>query len=213
MRRGHAPGHHAERWMISWADFLTLLFALFVLLFATAQRDETRARQMAASVREAMGERRGEKPAPLASAAEYLKRELKDEIASGKMQVATDPRGVTVTLRDEAFFASGTDALYPGVVDSLGKVAGVLRGLPNAVLLEGHTDSVPVHNGRFRSNWDLSSARSIAVLELFVTKFGIAAERFGIAGYADNRPVAGNESAAGRAHNRRVDIVIQNGPK
>jgi chemotaxis protein MotB len=203
--------------MISWADFLTLLFALFVLLFATAQRDETRAKQMAASVRQAMGDLRKEKerdnPAPLASAVDFLKVELKDEITAGRIEVKNDPRGVVVTLRDEAFFASGADALYPSAVGSLGKVAEVLRGLSNAVLLEGHTDSVPVHNGRFRSNWDLSSARSIAVMELFVTKFGIPAERFGIAGYADNRPVDGNESAEGRAHNRRVDIVIQNAPK
>ena len=204
--------------MVSWADFLTLLFALFVLLFAAAQRDGKRARQMAESVREALGGARSQAAAvaavpPLASAADYLKRELKEEIASGKVLVSSDSRGVVITLREEAFFASGADTLVPAAIPSLSKIATLLRDLPNPVLLEGHTDSVPIHNARFRSNWDLSSARSISVMELFTTKFGIPAERFGVAGYADNHPVAANESAEGRAHNRRVDIVIQNSPQ
>lgn len=198
--------------MISWADFMTLLFALFVLLFASAHVTSERARQMAESIRHAMGDARPQPPADgasaLVSAADYLKRELREEIDTGRMKVSNDVRGVVITLRDEAFFASGADTLYPAASASLAKVADVLRGLPNAVLLEGHTDSTPIHNGRFRSNWDLSSARSIAVLELFVTGFGLPAERFGIAGYADNRPVDANGSAEGRAHNRRVDIVI-----
>jgi chemotaxis protein MotB len=84
----------------------------------------------------------------------------------------------------------------------------VIRPLPNPVLLEGHTDSVPVHNAYFRSNWELSAARSISLLNVMAESDGLPASRFAIAGYADNAPVAGNESESGRAQNRRVDVVI-----
>ena len=76
--------------------------------------------------------------------------------------------------------------------------------------LEGHTDSVPIHNSRFRNNWELSAARSIAMLELLSARFDIPPERLAVAGYADTAPVESNDSEQGRAHNRRVDIVILN---
>ena len=76
--------------------------------------------------------------------------------------------------------------------------------------LEGHTDSVPIHTARFRSNWELSAARSIAMLELLSTRFNVARARLAIAGYADTIPADSNDSEEGRAHNRRVDVVILN---
>ena len=76
--------------------------------------------------------------------------------------------------------------------------------------LEGHTDSVPIHTARFRNNWELSAARSIAMLEVLSGKFNIPSERFSVTGYADTKPVASNDTDEGRAHNRRVDIVILN---
>jgi chemotaxis protein MotB len=113
-------------------------------------------------------------------------------------------------LREAAFFGSGDDAITAGSLASIGKMAAVLQALPNPVRLEGHTDSVPIHNSRFRSNWELSAARSIAMLEVLSSKFEIPAGRFAVAGYADTVPVASNDTDEGRAHNRRVDIVILN---
>jgi chemotaxis protein MotB len=78
------------------------------------------------------------------------------------------------------------------------------------VRLEGHTDSVPIHNSRFRSNWELSAARSIALLTLLTDEYGVSHERISIAGYADTTPVASNETDDGRTRNRRVDVVILN---
>jgi chemotaxis protein MotB len=85
-----------------------------------------------------------------------------------------------------------------------------MRQIPNPARLEGHTDSVPIHNSRFRSNWELSAARSIALLSLLTDEFGVSAERISIAGYADNAPIASNDTPDGRMRNRRVDIVILN---
>jgi chemotaxis protein MotB len=88
------------------------------------------------------------------------------------------------------------------------KVARAIAKIPNPVRLEGHTDSVPIKTARFRSNWELSAARSIATMELLATRFGLPRERMSIAGYANVAPVASNDAEEGRARNRRVDIVI-----
>jgi chemotaxis protein MotB len=205
-----------DRWLVSYADFVTLLFALFVVLFAVARSERASAKQLADSFKQALSNHSAPAPPPpdqLTPAFQRLQEQLAPEIAAGKMKVAMENRGVVISLREGAFFASGSDGLSPAAYDSMAKVAAVLRDLPNAVRLEGHTDSVPIQNGRFRSNWDLSAARSIAALAYFVSNFGISADRFSISGYADNQPVADNESADGRAQNRRVDVVIVSSSK
>ena len=80
--------------------------------------------------------------------------DLGQEIADGKMQITMDARGIVIGLHEGSFFPSGGDTIYPAAFDSMSKVAATIRDLPNAVRLEGHTDSVPIHNQRFRSNWD-----------------------------------------------------------
>lgn len=231
MRRARQSAPSPDRWLISYADFITLMFSFFVVLYAVAQSDRAKAKDLSDSVQLAFGGRAAilrprpaaAKPASLqpvssgaasgsrdALAPSYadLKQQLNQEIEEGKMQVRMDARGIIISLHEKSFFPSGGDAIYPSAFDSMAKVATVIRDLPNPVLLEGHTDSVPIHNQRFRSNWDLSAARSIAVLQFFEARYGIAPQRFAVAGYADNLPVAGNDSDEGRSRNRRVDIVI-----
>jgi chemotaxis protein MotB len=121
-----------------------------------------------------------------------------------------EPRGLVVSFRQAALFPSGEDVISSDAYESLAKVAAAIAKLPNPVRLEGHTDSRPIKNSRFRSNWELSAGRSIALLELLSTRFGAPRERISIAGYADNAPLASNDTEEGRARNRRVDIVILN---
>ena len=247
----HAEHANHERWLVSYADFITLLFAFFVVMFATSQTDKAKAKQVSDSVREAlenggvsaavheiMGGTVDEKgkgnaqlkgpggiektktdqkdvksrpdEAELLPSLQYLNSQLKDEISSGKIEMRLEQRGLVISLREAAFFPSGGDTVEPGSMPSLQKVAGVLQGLSNPVRLEGHTDSVPIHTARFHNNWELSAARSIAMLGVLSGKFSIPSERFSVTGYADTAPVASNDTEQGRAHNRRVDIVILN---
>jgi chemotaxis protein MotB len=111
-------------------------------------------------------------------------------------------------MREATFFASGDDAVAPASLPILAKIAAVVQALPNSVRLEGHTDARPIHTSRFKSNWELSSARSIAMLELLRDRFQIPASRMAVAGYAENAPVDTNDTEEGRAHNRRVDLVL-----
>jgi chemotaxis protein MotB len=251
MARAKKHPEHAnhERWLVSYADFITLLFAFFVVMFATSQTDKAKATQVSEAVRaalenggvsaavhEIMGgtvDERGKgnaqmrgpggtektdkhevQPRPdeaeLLPSLQYLNSQLKDDIKNGKIEMRMEHRGLVISLREAAFFPSGGDTVEPGSLPSLQKVAGVLQGLSNPVRLEGNTDSVPIHTARFRSNWDLSAARSIAMLGVLSGKFNIPSERFSVTGYADTKPVASNDTAEGRAHNRRVDIVILN---
>jgi len=253
-KKNAEPENH-ERWLVSYADFITLLFAFFVVMFASSQTDKGKAQQVSNSVKSALEEggfttlvasvlggtaddvgqgnaqmkgpggakivrHEGDKPGlgegqggtlvELKPAMEFLLKELKEEIASGKMQVSMQPRGLVVSFREAAFFPSGKAVIEEKNPGSIKKVADVIRRLPNPVRMEGHTDSVPIHNSKYKSNWELSAARSIAMLELFTTKFGVPKKRISIAAYADNAPVASNDTAEGRARNRRVDIVLLN---
>ena len=119
------------------------------------------------------------------------------------------PRGLTISFAQAALFPSGEDVISPETYQSIRKIAAAMNRIPNPARMEGHTDSVPIHNSRFRSNWDLSAARSIALLEL-LNSDDVPRERLSIAGYADTAPVDDNETAEGRQKNRRVDIVILN---
>jgi chemotaxis protein MotB len=243
-RKPEEPTNH-ERWLISYADFITLLFAFFVVMFASAQADHSKAARVSESVRKALEEgqmkavvyailggtrddkgkgnvqMKGpggaiptalEKPptADLAGSLESLRAALKPEIEKGQIGISLERRGLVISLREAGFFASGDDTVYPGTYSSIEKIARAIAALPSQVRLEGHTDSVPIHTPRFRSNWELSAARSIAMLELLVSRFDIPPQRLAVAGYADTVPLESNDTEPGRAHNRRVDIVILN---
>lgn len=139
-----------------------------------------------------------------------LTKDLQDEIMAGKLELRLEARGLVISLRDSAFFPSGTDVLDQGSLPTMKKLASVIGALPNLIQLEGHTDSIPIHNARFKSNWELSCARAIAVLDTLCENFNLPYERFSVVGRADTVPVDTNDSAEGRARNRRVDVVIVN---
>ncbi len=226
--------------MVSYADFVTLLFAFFVVMFASTQADKAKARQISASVREALahgevsdailnvlGRGRRDKqeqrqpdafpdvpiatvagPVDLKQSMETLSRVLDGELRTGKIGLRLETRGLVISLRESGFFASGEDAVSPSSFTALGRIADVIQGLPNPLRLEGHTDSVPIHNSRFRSNWELSAARAIATMEVLATRYQIPRIRMAVAGYAENAAADTNDTDEGRAHNRRVDIVL-----
>jgi chemotaxis protein MotB len=214
-----APSH--ERWLVSYADFITLLFALFVVLFAASNADKEKVRTFARAVENAI-EHSGMRqvsgvPRPgiakepvLNSTYAALVQSLEPEVENHQARVWLDSRGLVITLNQTAFFHSGEAEFDPAMYPTLGKIASALARIDNPIRLEGHTDSLPIHNERFRNNWELSSARSIAVLELLATRFDIAPSRMAVAGYADTAPVSSNETEEGRARNRRVDVVVLN---
>jgi chemotaxis protein MotB len=244
-KRQHPEHENHDRWLVSYADFITLMFAFFVVMFASSQTDKARAQRVSDSVKDALNkggvtsavhellggtvdekgkgnaqmkgpggsEKVSAQPAVLAEllpSMQYLNKELQAEINDGKIEMHLEPRGLVLSLRQAAFFPSGEDTIDPKTYPTVEKIAQTIRALPNSVRLEGHTDSVPIHTARFHSNWELSAARSIGMMELLSERFEIPRQRMAIAGYADTAPVDSNDTQEGRAHNRRVDVVILN---
>jgi chemotaxis protein MotB len=247
-RRKHEESHeNHERWLVSYADFITLMFAFFVVVFAASQADRTKTKAVSDAVEKALADEHfatkvkqildpakasknaakaqptgllaeakkeqsqpAEKLPELAPSLKKLTAELEADIKAGRVQISLEPRGLVISLKEGAFFEPGDDTVHKERYGSIAKLANVLKPLPNPVRLEGHTDSLPIRNTRFRSNWELSAARSIAVLQLLRDRFAVPESRMAIVGYADTIAMDTNATDAGRARNRRVDLTILN---
>ncbi len=239
-RRGSSTHINHERWMVSFADFMTLLFALFVVLFAISTVDQTKLSQVADSMEEAFGvmdsqgdsilNQRTDRPAPIppivsnptappppaSKANEVLIQRLNKIIGTqgqlaAAVQLRTESRGVVIQLKDTRLFASGSAELRPEIISELRRIARELEALGQPMRIEGHTDNIPINAaGLYHSNWELSAARATRVLQFMLSNTKVPPQRFSVAGYGEYRPIAPNTSEAGRARNRRVDIVILN---
>ena len=233
MRKKKHPEHvNHERWLISYADFITLLFAFFVVMFATARTDSSEVGRFAESFSRSIGIGlfpdpgrgilpAGQSPKPSAGiddSDETVRLELealRDRFAGTGSDPVTDleliPFRNELVLRVPAgvLFDSGNDDLKPGASAAILAVAEILRRFRLDVRVEGHTDDRPIHTSRFRSNWDLSTGRATAVLEVLAKEGGVPAAQLSAAGYAEFHPLVANDTKEGRQQNRRVDIVIK----
>lgn len=225
---------HHERWLISYADLITLLFAFFVVMYAISSVHEGKYRVLSESLGSAFGAGAGDKSrapgaapasrpaaaAPnrreqairherenLAQLAATLQRTLGSLIDGGKVRVTQSSRGVSVEINASVLFDTGEAALHPDSIDALRSVAAVLKDDPHAVRVEGHTDPVPIATALYPSNWELSAVRASAVVRLFIDS-GVAPHRLTVVGMGANVPVAGNDTEEWRARNRRVEIAI-----
>jgi len=113
-----------------------------------------------------------------------------------------------ISLHELGFFDSGEARLLPGAADKIKQIAAVLTQYGLDMRVEGHSDNVPIHNAAFNSNWDLSTARAMAVAEMLLNESGVDPKRISIAGYSQYHPAASNDTPEGRRANRRVDIVV-----
>jgi chemotaxis protein MotB len=209
---GALTGHH--RWLLSYADFLTLLFALFVVLLASVHSTHQRAAAVSAALARAIT-RQAPETSPALSQLErtrsLLEERLAREISASHIEIRPDARGLVIMLKDGAFFRPGDDEILPEAYGPIDEIARAIAPLHNLISVEGHSDAKAIHNARFGDNWELSSARGLSLLRYLTKRFGIAQDRLAVAAYADTRPLADNSSASGRAQNRRVDIVILSG--
>jgi chemotaxis protein MotB len=243
MRRRKKEKHaNHERWLVSYADFITLLFAFFVVLFASSHVDQHKVERFSHAVRTAFEDmglfqigsqsvavsEKGSYPQnsqqivePLRPTSAYLDRnlskvrdqlvlEVTEEGFEKKVRINTDRRGLVVSLAEAAFFNSGSADLRQDSLRLLDSVARVLQGVPNKIRIEGHTDNVPIHNERFPSNWELSTTRATNVVAYLLRHYDFQPKLLSPAGYSEYHPVATNDTAEGRALNRRVDLVVLN---
>jgi len=236
-RRKHEEEHeNHERWLVSYADFITLLFAFFVVMYAISSINTGKYRVLSDSLGSAFGRNapqvpptraqleigfNGLKPLAvlrreaaarreheqLAAVSHELQKSLASLITQGKVQVTQSNRGINVTINSSVLFATGEARLTNNAKDILKSVAQTLKDDKHAIQVEGHTDNVPINTPLFASNWELSSARAGSVVRLFAEN-GIAENRMLAIGHSATQPLDSNDTSEGRAHNRRVEVMI-----
>ena len=228
MRKKKHPEHvNHERWLISYADFITLLFAFFVVMFASSQVDSKKMGRFTESFAKAVGievfpqsgnsimpgelisnNRLNDLPKELEQLRNSIIKKSKLDPSIAGMQVVARHQELILRLPDSIVFDSGDDKIKPQahlVLEQLGEELGSKNF---SIRIEGHTDNIPINNFRFRSNWDLSTARATAVIAEFATQKIIHPENLSAAGYGEFHPIASNGTQEGRAQNRRVDLVV-----
>ena len=136
---------------------------------------------------------------------------LKKEISTGKVDVETRGRRIIIRVREQGSFPSGSASLKRRFIPVMASVREVLKGVPGKISVEGHTDSVPITTSKFRSNWDLSSARALSVAHELLRGNTLDNNRFMVTGFAYTKPIVANDTDENRARNRRVEIVIHQG--
>lgn len=230
-RKKHEEHENHERWLVSYADFITLLFAFFVVMYAVSSVNEGKYRVLSESMlqaftnhkplgqmaliempleqtRPALEEQFQKKPddfqvyIKVANSVESLK------LSSQDVSVEHTARGISIRIKDDVLFDSGKVEMKPAVKELLDLIADLVRDLPNLISVEGHTDAVPIQTPAFPSNWELSAARATALVRYFINDQHLAPERFSATGFGGERPLASNATSQGRAMNRRVEVVI-----
>jgi chemotaxis protein MotB len=214
------------RWLLTYADMITLMLALFIILFAMSTISRVKVQAFAKSVSAgfnnvwsvnqppnggANGEQSFEASSSIPAIQKELEKYVKENHLEQQVQVHSEARGLVVTLlSDKTFYDSGSDQIRPGTIEVLDGIAPLLKRNGNAVAVEGYTDTDPISTARFKSNWELSTARAANVTE-YLQKDGIAGSRLSATGYGEYHPRNSNATDDQKQQNRRVDIVLLSG--
>lgn len=247
MARKHKHPEHVnhERWLVSYADFITLLFATFTALYALSKADASKAKAVADGLREAFGtsgaqvvnmealevngipsdksrlptgqgnENSKEPPSTKEAGKEEFE-EIKKQVEEflmtkgmlNKVAIDQQERGLVVSLKEGGFFQSGSADVQESAYAVLAELAEKIKQYRNPVRIEGHTDNVPMSSRTYPTNWELSSARATSMVRVLTDRFKVPSGKISATGYGESRPKTSNDTPAGRARNRRVDIVI-----
>jgi chemotaxis protein MotB len=218
-------GGGAPEWMCTFADLMSLLLCFFVLLLSFSTMDNMKYKQVAGSMKDAFGLQKELKvnEAPMGQqilSQEFqtipldvqimLQKNIQQEVEAGMVEVEHSAEGMTLRVKGEVAFDSGSAVIRPQFRKLLDELAGVVEKYDVHFEVGGHTDDVPVRKGgEFTSNYDLSARRAVAVVEYWRTEKNIAAEKLSAAGYADGIPLESNATEQGRARNRRVEFKIR----
>jgi chemotaxis protein MotB len=194
-----------DRWLLSYTDMVTILLILFVSVAAQGMKARILPPPAPSP---AIAPRPAPPMAPPRPTLVEAERKLKPE----GLDVKLESRGLVISLLQSILFASGEDQVNHEAWPSLSRIADVIRENKNKIVLVGHADTTPIHNRRFRDNWQLSAARSLSLLALLTTQYGIPESRLSIESFGSNQPLGPNDTQAGRAANRRVEILILDDP-
>ncbi|MCP4754686.1 MAG: OmpA family protein [Proteobacteria bacterium] len=198
-------------WIWTYADMVTLLLCFFVLLFAASKTEEHKLQAISNAfrglpwVRSPFINDGTESPIKLDELASQLK---KEDMGGMESDVLLDDKGITVSFNEAALFDSASAKPKENTTRNMEKFAAILYTIPNSIIVEGHTDDLPIKTGLYPSNWGLSAARAAAIADI-LEELDIESHRIEIAAFGSTRPKAANDSPEGRNTNRRIDILVK----
>ncbi len=232
---GERPG--APRWMVTFADLMSLLFALFVLLLSFSEVNSDKFKKNAGPLSQAFHSIVPKEPEPVdaetsksqdqeadgagSSGSSFdidawkgeimynLRTGLATELEEESVEVEERDQEIVIRFPEKTAFASGSAELKREITSALARVAQILGRTDGRVGVAGHTDDVPIKTARFRSNWELSSSRAVSVVHYLLTERELDKKRVSAQGFADVQPLESNDTPEGRARNRRVEVTIQ----
>ncbi len=230
-RKEEKAGAGHERWLVSYADFITLLFAFFTTMYAVSSVNEAKYRSISGSITTAFRNRGGSLSRAGDTAGQGAGRAVtpvsvrfQERFSERFRKVSEAVKGldsglgirlfmerdrIVIRMPGDVLFGEGDAGLTPGARKALITLAPTLMDLGSEIRIEGHTDNVPINRKAFGSNWDLSSARALAVLKFFMKEFAFDPHLVSATAYGEYRPIASNATPEGRRKNRRVDIVVE----
>ncbi len=243
-KKKHQDEHIDESWLVPYADILTLLLALFIVLFSMSSIDSSKAAALSQSLRIAFqggsgvlnfenpiqpfipvqeennvtqtepiteeNRRYQEETMKLNELAERLNQYLDDNNLTGALTTEVSEQGLRITIEEKALFDPGKAVIFPEARNLAIQISQLLEEVPyREITVSGHTDNVPMHSREFDSNWELSSGRANNFLKILLQNQNLDPKNFKTAGFAENRPIANNDTVEGRAKNRRVEVMIE----
>ena len=197
---------YINRWVVSYADLVTMLLALFMVLFAVSQNVTKYQAKMIAehhlNVPENLAMEQFEQ-------LEELKTLFSESISQNKnITYLKEGRGLVIRLNNSVLFDEGSAIIKSEALKTIDEIIDTISKIDNNILVEGHTDSTPMSNAKYPSNWELSTARATNIIAYMLKSKKIDPKRLSAVGYGEYMPVADNTSIGGRLLNRRVDIII-----
>ena len=231
-KKKHEEHENHERWLVSYADFITLLFAFFVVMYSISSVNEGKFRTVSDSIKAALnpissplttavpftvGQNKAVTVKPtIESATEPAVRRLREIMRSLKNETQVEITqlkeltngDIVLTLPDTVLFRPGEAVLRPEALPFVQAMGEVLVELNRHVRIEGHTDNVPIATAQFPSNWELSASRAVTVVRTLSERYEVPSQNLSAVGHADSRPQTDNLTPEHRAKNRRVEIVV-----
>lgn len=202
---------YINRWVVSYADFVTMLLALFMVMYAVLRIDNQKLTQFQNKMQQTFSSQ------DVANVTKHqadfnsakVEKILNENISQSKsIKLLKSDKGLIIRVNNTMLFDEGSSTIKMDAEKTLNEISKVLTKIDNPVIIEGHTDSVPIKNLKFPSNWELSTARATNIISYLMKRGKISPKRLCAVGYGEYMPVADNTSVSGRNLNRRVDIIV-----
>ncbi len=223
-RRTGLNKDNSDRWLLTYADMITLLLAFFIVMYSMSRLDAKKFGTMSEELNAAL---KGGKQAIIRNVEEpetrgrgvlrmgnlkvlqqQVEEKFKEVEKPSIIRTEITERGLVVHIMETTLFKEGSAELRQGTMEVLDLIYDKIKDAPNHIRIEGHTDDKPINNEQFKSNWDLSTTRATAVVDYFVKNHHFPADKISALGYGEFRPMVPNNSIENRAQNRRVDVVV-----